>query len=327
MIEEINRGLFLPHIQRPFVWSKEQMQRLFDSLMRNYPIQTMLFWRTKDEIKARKFMPTLEWDADLHLLYDDAMSKPGVEKTFVLDGQQRIQTLFTLFAGNVHAGDKQLPEEAYVDVTSGTSVDSTGLLYHLELSAAPKPLPFYRLRDLRERDDKRAAFDISSALNDALDAHLTEETPEARRKRQNQVHRNLSQLHSLLRSDGHFWIEELDGVANDYPYTKILEIFVRVNSGGTKLDAADLMFAAIKSVWEPIEKNIEEAVTDLNNDRLAFEKDFALKYISPSIKYAQMLWVARRACRSSAHRAPGLRRRPVGPSDGRASPGSARCDG
>jgi hypothetical protein len=37
-------------------WEEEQMLRLFDSLMRNYPIQTLLFWRTKDEIKARKFM-------------------------------------------------------------------------------------------------------------------------------------------------------------------------------------------------------------------------------------------------------------------------------
>ncbi|KFA90251.1 GmrSD restriction endonuclease domain-containing protein [Archangium violaceum] len=278
IIEAINnRSLFLPHIQRPFVWSKEQMQRLFDSLMRSYPIQTMLFWRTKDEIKARRFMPELKWEADLHLLYDNDASKPGIEKTFVLDGQQRIQTLYTLFSGGVYVDDKLPIEEAYVDVTSGTSVDARGLLYHLEFSATPKPLPFYRLRDLRERDDRKAAFDISSALNDALDTQLIAESPEARRKRQSQVHRNLSQIHTLLRNDGYFWVEELDGVANDYPYTKILEIFVRVNSGGTKLDAADLMFAAIKSVWEPIEKNIEEAVTALNNDRLAFEKDFALK--------------------------------------------------
>lgn len=49
LIEEINRDLFLPHIQRPFVWEEEQMFRLFDSLMRNYPIQTLLFWRTRDE--------------------------------------------------------------------------------------------------------------------------------------------------------------------------------------------------------------------------------------------------------------------------------------
>lgn len=277
MIEEINRSLFLPHIQRPFVWSKDQMQRLFDSLMRGYPIQTMLFWRTKDEIKARKFMPILEWDADLHLLYDDAMSKLDVQKTFVLDGQQRIQTLYTLFAGTVYAGEKMPPEEAYIDVTTGATVDGRGLLHHLAFSATPKPLPFYRLRDLRERDDKTAAFDISQGINEALDALRPTEPPDARKLREKLVHRNISQLHSLLRTDGHFWIEELDGVANDYPYAKILEIFVRVNSGGTKLDAADLMFAAIKSVWEPIEKNIEETVTVLNDDRLAFEKDFALK--------------------------------------------------
>jgi len=48
LIEDIdNKRLFLPHIQRPFVWSEDQMRKLFDSLMRKYPIQTVLFWRTK----------------------------------------------------------------------------------------------------------------------------------------------------------------------------------------------------------------------------------------------------------------------------------------
>jgi len=57
LIEDINNGqLFLPHMPRPFAWEEEQMLKLFDSLMRNHPIQTPLFWRTKDEIKARKFM-------------------------------------------------------------------------------------------------------------------------------------------------------------------------------------------------------------------------------------------------------------------------------
>lgn len=97
LIEEINRSIFLPHIQRPFVWEEDQMLRLFDSLMRNYPIQTFLFWRTKDEIKARKFMERVEWDADLSDFYDSSKSKKDIEKVFVLDGQQRLQTLYGLF--------------------------------------------------------------------------------------------------------------------------------------------------------------------------------------------------------------------------------------
>ena len=58
------------------------MLRLFDSLMRNYPIQTFLFWRTKDEIKARKFMEQVEWDPDLTDFYEPNMSKAGVKKVF-----------------------------------------------------------------------------------------------------------------------------------------------------------------------------------------------------------------------------------------------------
>jgi len=45
--------------------------------MRDYPIQTFLFWRTKDSIKVRKFMTNIDWDADLHLLYDNAKSSEG----------------------------------------------------------------------------------------------------------------------------------------------------------------------------------------------------------------------------------------------------------
>ena len=57
LIDEINHSLFLPHIQRPFVWEEEQMLRLFDSLMRNYPIQTLLFWRSASSWSRLAGMP------------------------------------------------------------------------------------------------------------------------------------------------------------------------------------------------------------------------------------------------------------------------------
>jgi len=77
MLEDIDRHeLLLPHIQRPFVWDEEQMVRLFDSLMRNYPVQTLLFWRTKEAIKARRFMQSIDREADLSDLYDSAKSYP-----------------------------------------------------------------------------------------------------------------------------------------------------------------------------------------------------------------------------------------------------------
>jgi hypothetical protein len=49
-------GYFCPICGARLDGEEEQMLKLFDSLMRNHPIQTLLSWRTKDEIKARKFM-------------------------------------------------------------------------------------------------------------------------------------------------------------------------------------------------------------------------------------------------------------------------------
>jgi hypothetical protein len=274
LIEMVNKSLFLPHIQRPFVWEEEQMLRLFDSLMRNYPIQTLLFWRTKDEIKARKFMQTVDWDEELHSLYDKAISDQGKEKLFVLDGQQRLQSLFAMFNGSIQ--DDAGQREAWFDVVSGDPVSSAELKFTLAFASASPGQTYYRLRDLLGKDNQKNNNAIAKELNSALDALLAE-TAIQREERKERVRDNISQLVSLMREEKHFWIQTLDGVANDYPYRRILEIFVRVNSGGTKLDASDLMFAAMKSEWDEIEEKIEETVNTLNSGGLQFDKSVALK--------------------------------------------------
>jgi hypothetical protein len=282
LIEDINKNIFLPHIQRPFVWEDEQILKLFDSLMRNYPIQTLLFWRTKDEIKARKFMEQIDWDADLSDYYEPNMSKEGTEKVFVLDGQQRIQTLFAIFRGAILSVSKARME-AFFDVTSGDKIAESGLLYKLQFSNEDLILPWFRVPDLLGRYSQRNAEEISDEINEALDKQNLQkpfderESSDDQKAREKRVRRNLSQLISLLREEKHFWVQQLDGIANDYPYKVILDIFVRVNSGGTKLDASDLMFAAMKEGWGDIEEAIEDTTELLNGTNLQFDKTFPLK--------------------------------------------------
>jgi hypothetical protein len=282
IIEQINRTeLFLPHIQRPFIWDEDQMVRLFDSLMRNYPIQTLLFWRTKERIKARKFMKQLEWDCELSKNYDDQASQEGREKIFVLDGQQRIQTLYGIFYGCIDGPDGTTPFSGYLDITSGDEPDEDGLLYKLEFKPSDPGLPYYRISELLGLDNQKNAEEISDRLNDLIDTDIryTAEAPEIRRERQKRVRRNISQLTSLLREEKYFWVQTLDGVAEKYLYRTIRDIFVRVNSGGTKLDAADLMFAVMKENWEPIEELVEQTVSLLNESKLHFDKNLVLKCI------------------------------------------------
>jgi hypothetical protein len=274
LIGKVNHSLFLPHIQRPFVWEEEQMLRLFDSLMRNYPIQTLLFWRTTDEIKARKFMQTIDWDADLHDLYDKVISDEGKEKLFVLDGQQRLQSLYAMFNGAVR--DENGDREAWFDIVSGDPTAPAEMKFTLEFSATSPGVTYYRLRDLLGKDNQKNNNALAKEINGGLDAPLNE-APSIREERMERVRDNTAQLVSLMREEKHFWIQTLDGVANEYPYQRILEIFVRVNSGGTKLDASDLMFAAMKTEWDEIEEQIEECVNGLNSGGLEFDKSVALK--------------------------------------------------
>jgi hypothetical protein len=143
-------------------------------------------------------------------------------------------------------------------------------------------LPWYKVSDMIGKDSQKNSEEISDRINEVLDEieekkqsnQLSHQELKARGK---MVRRNMSQLISLLREDKHFWVQELDGVANKFPYDTILDIFVRVNSGGTKLSPSDLMFAAMKEGWDSIEEFIEKTTDDINCTNLDFDKTFPLK--------------------------------------------------
>ena len=71
VVEDINKKYFLPDIQRNFVWKPEQVYTLFDSIMRDYPISTFLFWKQngaylkKEKIKKLEFVKTSKEQNDL----------------------------------------------------------------------------------------------------------------------------------------------------------------------------------------------------------------------------------------------------------------------
>jgi hypothetical protein len=279
IIGSLNYEIFLPHIQRPFVWEKQQMSKLLDSLMRGYPVQTMLFWKTSEEIKTRKFMDLVDLEIDLHSLYDRNKSRLGETKTFVLDGQQRIQSLFCLFKGGIKT-DNNSHEEAFVDITSFEVNEETGEIYNVifKPSNIATELPLFKIKDLTGRYEKQNAEDISDLVNTKLNDILGD-TDDNRKTREKVVRRNIAQLRSILTEDRYFWIEELDGIANHYPYSSVVEIFVRVNSGGTRLDASDLMFAAMKELSASIEENLEIISDSLSNGTLIFEVETILRGI------------------------------------------------
>ena len=96
-IEDIDQNkIYLPVLQRKFVWSKRQIELLFDSLMRNYPFGTFLFWRLhRERAESYVFYEFLK-EYDERNPYN--RRKTGAllheEIVGVLDGQQRLSSMY-----------------------------------------------------------------------------------------------------------------------------------------------------------------------------------------------------------------------------------------
>ena len=101
-IENIKkRHYVLPSIQRAFVWGTDQIETLFDSLMRDYPIGTFLFWKVdKNKIKDFQFYEFLKkyHEAD-HTHSQKADLSYDQDIIALLDGQQRMTSVYLALAG------------------------------------------------------------------------------------------------------------------------------------------------------------------------------------------------------------------------------------
>lgn len=111
IIEEVNsRKIYLPAIQRKYVWDDVQIARLMDSIMLGYPIGTFLFWKVKKSVINKKEYSMYEFIKDFH--ERDMYKNPAAPQPFlcsseddyiwsVLDGQQRLTSLYISLQGSM----------------------------------------------------------------------------------------------------------------------------------------------------------------------------------------------------------------------------------
>ena len=90
-----DHDLVLPAFQREYVWKPEQVERLFDSLMKGYPINSMLFWKVGKDIKQNyRFYKMLDLYIEDNRTHNDIFDT-RLKDSFhaIIDGQQRLTSL------------------------------------------------------------------------------------------------------------------------------------------------------------------------------------------------------------------------------------------
>lgn len=274
-----DREYVLPAIQREFVWSRDKITRLFDSLMRGYPIGSFLMWQV-EAANASKFV-FYDVMRDYHER-DHAHCAPtgplGERRvTAVLDGQQRLTALNIGLRG---AHTQKLPRlwannpaaypstELFVDLLHQGADDDLGVEYDFRFIPAAdldhvKPgAAWFRVRDIMGLTNMAgllAELQRRGLGNDATAGAVLARLSEI-------VHVQPSISFFLEQA------QELD---------KVLNIFIRVNSGGMVLSYSDLLLSVATAQWtdRDARDTIHGLVDDLNaiGNGFAFSKDLVLK--------------------------------------------------
>ena len=115
LILEIQKGIIkIPKFQRDFVWSIEKTANLLDSILKGYPIGTFILWQTDERINDIKNVGNLEIPP----------TPDGTKVQYVLDGQQRITSLYAAYLGAKiqKVGEKKITD--YSDIVVNLDNDS-----------------------------------------------------------------------------------------------------------------------------------------------------------------------------------------------------------
>lgn len=246
ILDHIDSGhMALPEFQRGYVWNRDQVRGLFDSLYRRHPVGGLLVWATESKTATHR---------------GDAPLVAGVVK-LLLDGQQRMTSLYGVVRGR--------PPKFF----DGNAQAFTGLRFHLELET----FAFYQ--PVKMKDDP-LWIDVTELMKNGtvgLGRFVTRlnSQPELAPK----VGDYLTRLSRLLGvTDIELHIEEVTGT--DKTLEVVVDIFNRVNSGGTKLSKGDLALAKICSDWPEARDTMKAKLKEWAAAGYHFNLDWLLRSIN-----------------------------------------------
>lgn len=243
ILEKIDeKQLFVPAFQREYVWKRDDAKQLIDSLINEYPTGTMLTWETSHP-------PELKGPHQYN-------EKQGAVK-LLLDGQQRMTTLYMLIRGEIPPY-YTLPE--IVNDTRGLYVNLETLELSYYMKRRMENNPYWQnitdifQRKIRHRDIVRALEAQGVEVNRELEDRIDDNT----RAIENIVEREFP--------------EQI--IPPKASIKEAIDIFYKVNASGVALTEAELALAQISGYWPQARDAFKAKLTALAQQGFVFKLDF-----------------------------------------------------
>ena len=239
LISDVELGVIaLPDLQRPFVWEDTKVRDLLDSLFVGFPVGTLVFWHTADERTARAL----------------GAERPALRATtLVIDGQQRLTSLYAVMKGTPVMG-------------------KDGDLRRITVAFRPRDGRF-EVADAAIRRDPEFLADVTDLWNGArTKPQIRKEMMKALKEKgrvisddyEDAVERNLDRAHSI--SDYRFPTVDIRKTAATDEATEadVAEIFVRINNQGTRLGQADFVLTLLSVYHGELRDKLEESAREMS---------------------------------------------------------------
>ena len=244
ILSQIDIGSYaLPVFQRGYVWNRDQVRRLMHSLYRGYPVGELLVWDTKtDERIAKGDGPLTAGHVNL-----------------ILDGQQRITSLYGLFRGE--------PPKFF----EGNAAAFTGLYFNIE----DEVFEFYMPAKMSSNKAWISVTDVFKLGAGKFIQDRASQDPENAHFWISNMSK-INQLDAIGKREMH--IETVSG--EDKTIDVVVEIFNSVNSGGTKLSKGDLALAKICGQWPEGRDAFKSILRKYHNAGYYFTMDWLLRCLT-----------------------------------------------
>jgi hypothetical protein len=281
-IESSNPPLYLPSIQRHFVWKPDRICKLFDSILSGYPIGTFLFWEVPDARRNEYAFYKFIQDFSEYSRHENDLAPkslpPGI--TGVLDGQQRLNSMFVALKGSY--------EQFKGGRGRSKSSPNSYLKRHFYLNLLAEPddeghwnYDFDFLSDCELAWRAERYEEAWILVGDSL--HWNEETDalaaweEAKRGLRSDLQLSpedneravatIKKLHAAVNKSDLITYYSV----RDRELTEALEIFIRVNNGGITLNLMELYFSTVAAHWKEGRDEVEAFLKELRSDHTGLE--------------------------------------------------------
>ena len=315
MVRDIEASkVYLPALQRKFVWGKPQIELLFDSLMRNFPIGTFLFWNLEREVANNyvfyEFLKEYDQRHPYNARKQGSFLNPEI--TGVLDGQQRLSSMYIGLQGT-HT--EKAPYRRWADENayrkSRLYLNLLSLPYFISEENSietdeERNFEFrfltddesetFLLRKIKETDAEGNEtivehdlywFRVGEILSWGqdpeydlkIDEFIEQCQNESQRKeiRENKriIRKAIETLYKRISTEPLINYFEID----KQDLEDILKIFIRVNSGGSQLSKTDLLFSTIVATWNDGREEIESLLQRINRkgDGFGFSNEYLMR--------------------------------------------------